>query len=298
MQSNHARVRHRSPKKAEDNTSQPVIAPSAKAESKKSTSSGKSKASKKGEDKTSSSQHDKEADKKPDQRHPDQNHNGMTPFTPEQDAELLEMKLQGKSWKMIADQLGKYPGQCKHRYKDLQAEAAVKDSSKTHSKSGKNDEKDSKKDEKGDNKSVKGSKESDRNDEKHSKNDEKGENKSVKSSKKSDTKPDGHKSGPDHVEAWQKFKAAQDLSSYKKAPSRAASVAPTVLTTTTNSGTLFMLTEDDMFSYDDLQLLVDVLGADNNRLWDRVASAFFNKTGRRVLPGDIKAKIGPMVAGR
>lgn len=55
------------------------------------------------------------------------------------------------------------------------------------------------------------------------------------------------------------------------------------------------LQEDDMFSFGELQCLSELLMRDQHQTWDRVASAFFDKTGRRIYPHDIRDKFQAMM---
>lgn len=55
------------------------------------------------------------------------------------------------------------------------------------------------------------------------------------------------------------------------------------------------LQEDDMFSFGELQALSDLIMKDQSQTWLRVAAAFFDLTGRRVHPEDIREKFMEMV---
>lgn len=50
------------------------------------------------------------------------------------------------------------------------------------------------------------------------------------------------------------------------------------------------LQEDEMFSFAELQLLSELVMQDQDQTWIRIASRFFDKTGRRVHPHDIRDK--------
>ncbi|KAF2838771.1 hypothetical protein M501DRAFT_992721 [Patellaria atrata CBS 101060] len=60
-----------------------------------------------------------------------------------------------------------------------------------------------------------------------------------------------------------------------------ATMAPTVVT----------LEADEYFSFDELVLITELMRKDYSGLWQRVSSMFYNKTGRRIHPLDIKEKI-------
>ncbi|KAM3418743.1 hypothetical protein BST61_g4717 [Cercospora zeina] len=79
-----------------------------------------------------------------------------------------------------------------------------------------------------------------------------------------------------------------------KQASKAASVAESVRST--GSSIKFTMSEwrrlqeDDFFSLDELQLLCQLIGKKGQASWLGIASAFHDKTGRRVHPDDIKEK--------
>ncbi|CAK1356333.1 hypothetical protein CB0940_00048 [Cercospora beticola] len=88
--------------------------------------------------------------------------------------------------------------------------------------------------------------------------------------------------------------AKKPASVVKKASSRAGSVAGSVRST--RSSVKFSirewraLQEDDFFSFDELQLLCQLIGKHGEASWLGIASAFHDKTGRRVHPDDIREK--------
>jgi hypothetical protein len=50
------------------------------------------------------------------------------------------------------------------------------------------------------------------------------------------------------------------------------------------------LTEDDLFSFGELQALSELIGKDMEGMWQRVSAAFFGMTGRRIAAEDIREK--------
>lgn len=58
------------------------------------------------------------------------------------------------------------------------------------------------------------------------------------------------------------------------------------------------LQEDDLFSFGELQCLSELVMRDQNQTWLRVAASFYDKTGRRVHPEDIREKFEQMGAMR
>jgi len=73
-----------------------------------------------------------------------------------------------------------------------------------------------------------------------------------------------------------------------KAPSKAGSKAGSEARFT--MGEWMTLREDDLFSFGELQLLSELLNRDETIRWDRIASQFYDKTGRRVHKDDIREK--------
>ncbi|TKA69365.1 hypothetical protein B0A55_06157 [Friedmanniomyces simplex] len=54
------------------------------------------------------------------------------------------------------------------------------------------------------------------------------------------------------------------------------------------------LQEDSLFSFGELQCLSELIMRDQNQTWLRIAAAFYDKTGRRVHPDDIREKFEEM----
>nr|WCL15699.1 MYB transcription factor 20 [Cladosporium cladosporioides] len=54
------------------------------------------------------------------------------------------------------------------------------------------------------------------------------------------------------------------------------------------------LQEDDIFSFGELQCLSELIARDMNQGWQRVAAKFFDLTGRRVHPDDVREKFESM----
>ena len=54
------------------------------------------------------------------------------------------------------------------------------------------------------------------------------------------------------------------------------------------------LQEDDLFSFGELQCLSELIAKDLNQGWQRVAAKFFDLTGRRVHPDDVREKFESM----
>lgn len=216
-------------------------------------------ASKKDSTKDDSKKDDKKATPANDNATPD----AAATFTSEQDAKILKMKGENKSWKIIADELGTFPARVKGRFKELNDKAGTGAGGDTKKDEAKKEE--TKDDEKKD--AQQGGKQG-----KQSKKDKKREWQEQQKEK--------HK--PDHQEA-KKEEQKEEPKCEQARPARSVAASST-------SG-WFELEEDDNFSFGELQMLVSILDADMGRVWDRVASAFFDKTGRRIAPCDVKQKM-------
>lgn len=56
------------------------------------------------------------------------------------------------------------------------------------------------------------------------------------------------------------------------------------------------LQEDELFSFGELQCLSELIARDRDYTWDRVASAFADRTGRRVHEDDIRDKFAELAS--
>lgn len=153
-------------------------------------------------------------------------------FSAEQDAKLLEMKADNKSWKDIAAEIGKAQWQLKARFKEIKP-ADGNTANKPSDGKAKGGKKQN-----GDNKANQGKK-VDLKNAKHSK----------------DGEGDEAKFG---IDEWME------------------------------------LTEDDIFSFYDLKILRDLVAQDAEWMWLRIASRFFDETGKRVDGSEIKKKFDDM----
>ncbi|KAL1306701.1 hypothetical protein AAFC00_005371 [Neodothiora populina] len=166
-------------------------------------------------------------------------------FTPEEDAELIKLKSENKSWKTIAKQMQLPQGLLKARFKQLEAAAAAADKSTS----------------------------------------------AVKSEEKRTSKRSSSRHHHTSRESNEPTKPGTKPNSVAPSKKSSRPPPPPPPPASTAFSSIFELKEDESFSFSDLQLLVDLLEADARRVWDRVASAFFDRTGRRILPGEVKAKM-------
>ena len=61
-------------------------------------------------------------------------------------------------------------------------------------------------------------------------------------------------------------------------------------------GEWMTLQEDDLFSFGELQCLSELIMRDESQRWLRIAAAFFDRTGRRVHPEDVREKFEEMAS--
>ncbi|KAF1356734.1 hypothetical protein BDV97DRAFT_418065 [Delphinella strobiligena] len=160
---------------------------------------------------------------------------GVAVFTPEQDAQLLLLKLQNKTWRDISQQMGKPAGVLRHRFREIKPsrfDTAAAVSKRRHDKG------------------------------------------------KYEGKHDNERRKKERKQEHERRQSSTAASAY----------APASVTSSATLG-VFQLEEDEDFSYGELQALFEILDADMSMVWDRVASTFYNNSGRRVLPSVIKGKL-------
>ena len=85
----------------------------------------------------------------------------------------------------------------------------------------------------------------------------------------------------------------------KKSNDKPATKQPSNTGNATNEARFTMndwltLQEDDIFSFGELQCLSELIAKDMNQGWQRVAAKFFDLTGRRVHPDDVREKFESM----
>lgn len=173
-------------------------------------------------------------------------------FTEDHDKQLRELMATGANWKIIAKTIHKPQDACKKRWEEIGGDAASKDESQKQEPNRKESQQD-----------AASTGQSDK--------------KEDTSIAKSDTKKEEYKK-PASI----------------KVPSKAGSVPGSVRST--RSSVKFSirewrtLQEDEFFTFEELQLLCQLIGKDGGRSWLRIASAFHDKTGRRVHTDDIREK--------
>ncbi|CAK4031567.1 hypothetical protein DOTSEDRAFT_76495 [Lecanosticta acicola] len=182
-------------------------------------------------------------------------------FTAEDDEKIKELLASSTSYRNIAEALGRtLDGPLRERITKLKGEngAGGKDRGKQKNQEGE---------------------------------DTKGKNKNGEGGGKKDEKPkDDSKKDTKHKE--QKEKASKD-----NKPGKPASNAPSHRSEAKFTMREWMtLQEDDLFSFGELQLLAEIMARNSDITWLGVASEFYDKTGRRVHPEDIREKFEQMTA--
>lgn len=218
---------------------------------------------------------DKPADPSPDAQKSDNGGAGAqlkgqdVPFTAEEDEKLRTMKGEGKSWKEIAGEMGRAVHLLRNRWKEIGG-----------NQGGGNEQ--SKKEGGGE----KGGKEGQKGGDNNNKEQGGGKNKN---------KNEGKDKNADKKDS----KTKQDNNAAPKSNGKADA-------NNTNDDTLFTMDqwltvqEDDLFSFGELKCLGELIAKDSRQNYQRVAARFFDLTGRRVHPDDVRDKfesLGAMKEG-
>ncbi|KAF7187283.1 hypothetical protein HII31_11371 [Pseudocercospora fuligena] len=118
-------------------------------------------------------------------------------------------------------------------------------------------------------------------------------------SNKPDAKPEESKKEEPKKEEPKK-EEPKKASSTKAPSAKAASVVSKARSHRSEArftmGEWMTLQEDELFTFQELQLLSHIIMRDPSQSWLRVASSFHDKTGRRVHPDDIREKFEAMAA--
>ncbi|KAF2722802.1 hypothetical protein K431DRAFT_39330 [Polychaeton citri CBS 116435] len=212
--------------------------------------------------------HVKNDDNKPDEK----------PWTTEEDAMLKKLKAENTSWRDIAQKMGRPQSQLKTRFKEIKDLPAIpKDGDEIKKSSQKPDNKKGK----AENKHA-----TPKEEKKKSKTPNEDGSPKTHSPKQKQEKPK-----PPAKQTPTKQAPAKLVMPTKPAP--AYSRAPSALSRRSPELTLdgfLTLHEDATFSFGELQLLAQLIARDRSQTWLRIASAFFDKTGRKVHPHDIRDK--------
>lgn len=185
-------------------------------------------------------------------------------WTAEEDEKLKTLK--GKAppvpWLKVAEEVGRPVEACKARWKEIGSTGGNEQGKKDEGKKG-----DAANQNKGGDQGQKG------------KGNQGGNN--ANQGKQGDKQGKGGKGGND-----------QQKKESKKNEKRASEKGGTRFT----MGDWLALQEDDSFSFGELRVISELIARDSERGWQRVASRFFDLTGKRASPDDIREKFESMAA--
>lgn len=213
---------------------------------------------------------DKPADAKPEEQKKDTGGSGRlkgpdVPFFAEEDEKLKALKGENTPWKQIAEEMQRAQHVLKNRWKEIGKQGGNNQGKKEDGgKKGNNN---------GNNKQQGGGKGQQDNNQ--------NQNMGGKRDKNNDNK-----------------NANQNNKQEKKAASKVGDKTQD----TSNNDTRFTMAdwltvqEDDMFSFGELRCLGALIATDPQMQWRRVAAKFFDLTGRRVHPDDVRDKFESMAA--
>lgn len=192
------------------------------------------------------------------------------PWGAEDDEQLKALKAEGKTWRQIAEITGRSQGLLKEKWKPLNPDNPANKAGAEDKKDGNGGGDGGKKDNGGNN------------------NEPKNEKQSKKQAKQA-AKEEAKKADADPT------KPASKVPSATKAPAgKTPSVARSDGQARFTMQEWMTLQEDDVFSFGELQCLSELMLRDERQRWQRIASAFYDKTGRRVHPEDVREKFGEM----
>jgi hypothetical protein len=218
-------------------------------------------------------------------------------WTAEQDKTLKTMKEEGKTWVQISTETGKAKHDCQARWKEIrpaegEGQEKKDDGSKKENGGG------------GGNGGQQGKQNKGGDGQGHGKREKKGKggdnnhNNNHNNQHSDHNKKEGDKKDNKHHHSNKKENTPTKPASVK--PSKPASAPPAPPAVNTNHEARFTmndwltLQEDDIFSFGELQCLSELIAKDMNQGWNRVAAKFFDLTGRRVHPDDVREKFESM----
>jgi hypothetical protein len=215
-------------------------------------------------------------------------------WTAEQDKTLKTMKEDGKTWVQIATETGKAKHECQARWKEIRpAEGEAQ----------------GKKDDGGKKESGGGGGNGGQQGQQNKGGDGQGQGKKGKKGKGGDNHQNNHQNQNNNQHDNHKKKEKKENKNHNNQqnnkpasvkPSKPASAPPAHPTANTNNEARFTMTdwltlqEDDIFSFGELQCLSELIAKDMNQGWQRVAAKFYDLTGRRVHPDDVREKFESM----
>ncbi|KAL1586849.1 hypothetical protein WHR41_04044 [Cladosporium halotolerans] len=198
-------------------------------------------------------------------------------WTPEEDAKLKALKGEGKTWRQIGEEMGRGKAALQARWKEIGGaggNAGGNDQGKKNDGGAKGGSEQGKKDEggmDGEGKKPEGKQE--------------GQGKQGKKGKGGKGEGGKGEGGNQGVEAKKEQSVAKDES---------LKAADANQETRFTMGDWLVLQEDDLFSFGELQCLSELIAKDCDQSWQRISANFFNLTGRRIHPNDVREKFESM----
>ncbi|GAB7325552.1 hypothetical protein MBLNU13_g09553t1 [Cladosporium sp. NU13] len=210
------------------------------------------------------------------------------PWTEEQDKTIIAMKGDNKTWAQIGLEVGRAKREVSARWKLINpnkgqdADAGKKDNGGGGSDKGQQN--------KGGNNQGQGKGGKRNKGGANNQNNNQNNNNNNQQKKKNENKQNNNKKDDKNKDQNNNQK------SYSNKP---AAKQPSNTGNTTNEPRFTMndwltLQEDDIFSFGELQCLSELIAKDMNQGWQRVAAKFFDLTGRRVHPDDVREKFESM----
>ncbi|KAK4547269.1 hypothetical protein LTR36_000924 [Oleoguttula mirabilis] len=225
------------------------------------------------------------------------NGDGVT-WTAEEDARLKALKAENKSWKEIIEEMGRPKHELVARFKEIKdTDAGEEQKDGAGKKGGEGGKKDKNKGGGGANDDGGGTKNDGEGKGKKNKKGDKQQQQTAEEKKAAGLKIAAEKKK--EKEEAEKKAAADDKkkTSQRSSGGKAASAAGSGKGEARfTMGEWMTLQEDSLFSFGELQCLSELIMRDQNQTWLRIAAAFYDKTGRRVHPDDIREKFEEMAA--
>lgn len=208
------------------------------------------------------------------------------PWTAEQDKIVNSMKAEGKTWAQIGQEVG---GRGKHevsaRWKVLNPNKGQNDNAgkKDNGGGGGNQGEQTIEKNKGGNKQANSQGQGKKN-KNNNNNQNQNQNNNNQQKKNDNNKQNNNKNDKS------KNQNAHQNKSYDKPTAKQSTAGEARFT----MNDWLTLQEDDLFSFGELQCLSELIAKDLNQGWQRVAAKFFDLTGRRVHPDDVREKFENM----
>lgn len=193
-------------------------------------------------------------------------------WTPEEDAKLKALKGEGKTWRQIGEEMGRGKAALQVRWKEIGGaggNAGGNDQGKKNDGAAKSGSEQGKKDE-----AAKGGE------------GKKQEGKQEVEGKQGKKNKVGKGGGDNQGVEEKKEQSVAKNESLKAADAHQE--------TRFTMGDWLVLQEDDLFSFGELQCLSELIAKDCDQSWQRISANFFNLTGRRIHPNDVREKFESM----